>query len=193
MSSEPTASSSEQADTIALARPLHLEVIFDKEADKKFVRLICGDANRHNLGIFWMRNLIGYAGLVLGIYSSFMSGLVFIGCIISTLGVWLFKQHRVVATAIAETGASVTDPIRVSVLITEKGVIETIDGIEARFDWSAMRHWILAEDILCIKLANERWAWLPARGMEPAIRLEDLAGLLTSKGVLERPLQSRAA
>lgn len=165
----------------------------DKEADRKFVRLISGGAIRRDLALFWMRNLLGYVGLVLGIYSSLINEMVLTACIISTLGVWLFQQHRVVAAAMAEARISVADPIRVSVVINEEGVVETRGGIEARFGWSAMHQWLIGEDILCIRLTTGAWAWLPAKGMEPALRLEDLAGLLTSKGVPERTLQPEAA
>ena len=86
MTHEPTASSGEQTATVVLTLPLHFEVILDKEADRKFVRLIHGGAIKRDLAMFWMRNLLGYAGLVLGIYSSLISEMVLTACIISTLG-----------------------------------------------------------------------------------------------------------
>jgi hypothetical protein len=51
-----------------------------------------------------------------------------------------------------------------------------------------MRQWLSKEGILCIRLTTGAWAWLLAKDMEPALRLEDLASLLTSKGVPERTL-----
>ncbi len=186
MTNEPTSSSGDQAAPIVLTLPLHLVVIFDKEADRKFVRLIHGGAIKRELAMFWMRNHLGYAGLVLGIYSALINGMVLTACVIVTLGVWLLQQHRVVAAAIAEARNSVTEPLRVSVEITDEGVVETLGGVVARFGWSVMQHWILSEDLLYIQLTNKAWAWLPAKGMEPALRLEDLARLLTSRGVPER-------
>jgi hypothetical protein len=186
MTNEPTSSSGDQAAPVVLTLPLHLVVIFDKEADRKFVSLIHGGAIRRELAIFWMRNHLGYAGLVLGTYSALINGMVLTACVIMTLGAWLFQQHRVVATAMAEARNSVTEPIRVSVEINEEGVVQTYGIVAARFGWSDMQEWIFSEDLLCIQLTNKAWAWLPAKGMEPALRLEDIASLLTSKGVLER-------
>lgn len=188
MSQEPTESFGEQANASLPTLPLHFEMVFDKEADRKFVRLIYGRAIKHDQAIFWTRNSLGYAGLVLGIYTSLLSGMVLTACIIGTLGVWLFQQHRVVATAMTEARLSVTEPTRVSVVVTEEGVIETRGGIEARIGWSVMHQWLIAEDILYIWLTTGSWAWFPAKSMEPALRLTDIACLLTSKGVLERGL-----
>ncbi|MCX6847568.1 MAG: YcxB family protein [Verrucomicrobia bacterium] len=193
MTNEPTSSSGDQAAPVVLTLPLHFEIIFDKEADRKFVRLIHGGTIRRELAMFWMRNHLGYAGMVLGIYSALINGMVLTACLIVTLGVWLLQQHRVVATAMAEARMSVTEPLRVSVEINEEGVVERYGGVEARFGWSAMHQWLIAEDILYIQLTNGAWAWLPAKDMEPALRLEDLASLLTSKGVLERKLEPGAA
>lgn len=193
MTQEPNASSGEQAAPVILTLPLHFEVVLDKEADRKFVHLIYKGAVKRDLAMFWTRNSLGYAGLVLGIYSSLISGMVLTACMIVTLGVWLFQQHRLVATSIAEFRLTVTDPLRVKVAITEEGVIEMRGSIEVRFDWSTMRQWVLSEDMICIQLTHGAWAWLPAKGMEPAHRLEDLASLLTSKGVLERTLQPESA
>lgn len=184
MTNESTGSSGEQPDTFNLTLPLHLEIVLDKEADRKFVRTINGCAIRRNLSMFWMRNVVGYAGLALGIYSSLVSGMVLMGCMIATMMVWLFQQHRVVAMEMAEAGASVVDRMRVSVVINEQGFVEKRGDIEARFGWSALRWWMLSEDILYIQLSSGAWAWLPGKGMEPAtLRLEDLASLLASKGV----------
>lgn len=97
------------------------------------------------------------------------------------------------AAAMAEARMSVTEPVRVSVEITEEGVVETYGGVAARFGWSAMQQWILSEDLLCIQVTSKAWAWLPAKGMEPALRLEDIASVLTSRGVPERTLQPEAA
>jgi uncharacterized membrane protein len=121
MTNEPTSSSGNQATPVVLTLPLHLEVVFDKAADRKFVRLIHGGAIKRELAMFWMRNHLGYAGLVLGIYSALINGMVLTACVIVTLGVWLFQQHRVVTTAMAEARTSVTESLRVSVEITEEG------------------------------------------------------------------------
>lgn len=193
MNHEPTGSSGEEAGAAALRLPLHLEVVLDREADRKFVRLMHGGAIRRELAFFWMRNLFGYAGLVLGIYCALSSERGLTACMIGTLGLWLFMQHRVVATAMAESRMSVVEPVRVKVVISEEGVAETRDGIEVRFGWSAMQEWLLEEDILCIRVTTNAWAWLPGKGMEPALRLEDLAGLLMSRGVPERRLKAVAA
>ncbi len=186
MIQEPTESSGEQAAAVILTLPLHLEVMFDQEADRKFVRLVHGGAIKRELAAFWARNGFGYAGLLLGIYSSLVNEMVFTACMIVVLGAWLLQQHRVVAVAIAASLNAVSEPMRVSVVISEEGVVEAAGGIEARIGWSAMKQWVLSEGILCIQTTNGRWVWLPGQGMEPALRLEDLARLLTSKGVLER-------
>ncbi len=192
MNHEPIGSSGEEAGAVVLTLPLHFEVVLDREADRKFVRLMHGGVIRRELAFFWMRNLFGYAGLVLGMYCALSSERGLTASLIGTLGVWLFQQHRVVATAMEESRMSVVDPVRLRVVISEEGVAETRGGIEVRFGWSAMHEWLLAEDILCIRVTTNAWAWLPGKGMEPALRLEDLAGLLASRGVPESGLRSEA-
>ena len=158
MTHEPTSSSGEQACAVVLTLPLHFEVILDKEADRKFVRLIHGGAIKRDLAMFWMRNHLGYAGMLLGIYSALINGMVLTACVIATLGVWLLQQHRVVAAAMAEARMSVTEPVRVSVEITEEGVVETYGGVSARFGWSVMKQWIRTEDLLCIQVTSKAWS-----------------------------------
>lgn len=143
------------------------------------------------MAAFWLRNILCYAGMALGIYGSLMGGMVFVASMILTLGVSLFLQHRILANTLSQGVSKEKAPMRVSIEVTEEGMAEMDRGVESRFGWGAMNQWFLSDAILYIQLKNGKWAVIPAKGMEPSnIRLESLGSFLKIKGVPGRQIDS---
>ena len=189
MTSDSITPANEQTAASELGLPLRFEVVLDVETDQRLHRLMHGNLAAREMAAFWLRNLLCYVGMALGIYGSLMGGMVFVACMILTLGVALFLQHRILAKSLSDGVAKEQISMRVGIEITEEGIIEVDRGVESRFGWSAMNQWFLADAILYIQLKNGKWAVLPEKGMEPAtIPLERLGSMLQIKGVPGRQI-----
>lgn len=187
MSTVSNDSSGKQVDAPLMPLPVRLETVQDEESDRTFTRLIHGSYLQREMANFWMRNFVCYAALILGIYSAVIGGQVFLACIIMTIGISLFLQHRVIARSL--NGSVLVDrpPMNVTFEITDAGMLELDRGVESRFAWSAISQWIMSEGVLCIQLVNGRWAVLPAKGMQPStVCLQSIVTLLMHKGVAGR-------
>ncbi|MFN0078063.1 MAG: hypothetical protein ACKVY0_16530 [Prosthecobacter sp.] len=176
---------------VLLEIPLRREIVLDAETDQKFDRLVYGNQAEREMAAFWLRNIHCYAGLALGIYGSLMGGLAFVACLILTLGLSLYSQHRILAKTLLQSVVKTRIPTRVSIEVTEDGLVEMDRGVESRFGWKAMNQWFLVDGVLFIQLNNAKWAVVPEKGIEPApIRLHDLGSFLTLKGVPGRQIDS---
>jgi hypothetical protein len=171
--------------TAAQAVPLTWRgtVTLDHESDELFHRIVNPGLAARESAAFWMRNIFGYGGLALGAYAAFTHEMMFIGCMIVTIGVALFRQHRVVAPSQTLGLANTLPPMVVEFEITEKGISETDRGVVSNFEWHVIYQWFLCEGLLLLKLKNGKWAILPSKSAKPDLPVDRLISFMKDKGI----------
>lgn len=167
----------------AVPLPWKGSVTLDFESDELFNRIVNGGQLARESAAYWMRNSHAYVGLTLGFYAALSGGMVFTACMIATIGVSLFSQHRMVAKTQAIGVLRELPPMKVAFEITEEGITEVDRGVESRFAWDVVNQWFYSEGLLIWQLKNGKWAMLPSKKAEPALPAERLISFMRVKGV----------
>lgn len=112
---------------------------------------------------FW----VAYWGVMagLGVYASFLAGLIFVAAILVAMFVIYFIRAVPYSRVLKESfrrSALVGDTKRVHLRIDDEGLHETVENLVESFaPWSAFRRFIVTESYLFIELAGDLWANIP--------------------------------
>lgn len=135
---------------------------------------------------FWLAIMHGwlwFAGLFLGLACAAVSGHDFAACLILVIIVWLVLALRRDAQTIPAQWRS----RRIRLDISDDGITEHDEGVQAFMPWSSMLFWLRRDRFVLIRLRNHLAAIIADHDVNgQPIDLQEIANLLLERGVKER-------